>query len=215
MTTTHKIRLRFSKRGDLRFTSHHDLMRCLERMVRRAEIPLAHSQGFTPRPKIVFASPLALGIEGRDEVVDIELTEPIDPADLMRRLTEVSPQGFEWLEGRCLPTGAAPSPVAAEFRLDLPSERLERTRSAIDALLSTTEFPVIRRRPDRGTETIVNLRPYVKEAEVTADGAMRASLKICPEGSARPEELLEALGLRDLLDQGAVLIRTRLELSCD
>ena len=76
MTTASKLRLRFAKRGNLRLVSHHDLMRCLERMVRRAQIPLALSQGFTPRPRIVFALPLALGIEGCSEVVDLELSAP-------------------------------------------------------------------------------------------------------------------------------------------
>src|SRR5271157_3319048 len=59
MTTSTKVRLRFAKQGDLRLVSHHDLLRCLERMLRRAQIPMASSQGFNPRPKITFA--LALG----------------------------------------------------------------------------------------------------------------------------------------------------------
>jgi radical SAM-linked protein len=216
MTTTSKFRLRFSKTGDLRFTSHHDLMRCFERMARRAALPLALSQGFTPRPKVVFASPLALGIAAQDEVVDVELTEPIDPTELLRRLADASPSGLEWREARLLPAGAAaPSPVAAEYRLELPADRVPEARSALASLLASAECRVIRRRPDRGRETIVDLRPLLEEAEVTDTGALRAVLKIGPGGSARPEELLGALGLRDLLDQGAVLVRTRLELTRD
>ena len=64
MTTATKLRLRFAKCGDLRLVSHHDIMRCLERMVRRAQIPLATSQGFNPRPKIVFALALGPGDRG-------------------------------------------------------------------------------------------------------------------------------------------------------
>ena len=84
MTKATKVRLRFAKRGDLRLASHHDVMRCLERMVRRGAIPVASSQGFSPRPKIVFALAMGLGIEGRREVVDFELTEPMEPAELLR-----------------------------------------------------------------------------------------------------------------------------------
>src|SRR5215469_3325970 len=88
-----KVRLHFAKRGDLRLVSHHDLLRCLERTVRRASIPIALSQGFNPRPRIVFALAMALGIEGRREVVDLELAEPLEPAEILRRLTLASPPG--------------------------------------------------------------------------------------------------------------------------
>jgi len=81
-----KVRLRFAKRGDLRLVSHHDLMRCLERMARRAGLPLAQSQGFNPRPKIAFTLALALGIEGHHEVVEIELAGPMEPTEVLHRL---------------------------------------------------------------------------------------------------------------------------------
>ncbi len=92
MTTATKVRLRFAKRGDLRLVSHHDIMRCLERMLRRASIPMVLSQGFSPRPKITFALALGLGIEGRREVVDLELSEPLEPAVLLGRLAAVAPR---------------------------------------------------------------------------------------------------------------------------
>lgn len=191
-------------------------MRCLERMTRRARLPVAVSQGFTPRPKIVFAAPLALGIAGRAEVVDIELSEPIEADALLDRLTRVSPAGLVWLDAAPLPADArAPLPVAAEYCLNLPPERVVPARSALEGLLSSTEVPIVRRRPGKHRETTVNLRAFLEEAEVTGEGTLRARLKIGPDGSARPEELLEALHLRDVLDQGAVLTRTRLELSCD
>ncbi len=216
MTTARKYRLRFAKNGDLRLISHHDMIRCLERMVRRARIPLAMSQGFTPRPRIVFASPLALGIVGREEAVDVELTEPVEPADLLRRLAEVAPNGLEWLEAVPLSAGSsAPIPSVAEYCVDVPEDRWEQTRLALDSLLSSAEYVVTRRRPDRGRETRVNLRPFVESAELTASGTLKARLRMGPDGSVRPEELLEALGLRGLLDQGAILERTRLELLGD
>src|SRR3954463_9512313 len=86
-TAATRIRLRFAKQGDLRLVSHHDLMRCLERMVRRARLPVAHSQGFNPRPKIVFTLAWGVGMEGRREVVNLALTEPMDAAEVHRRLS--------------------------------------------------------------------------------------------------------------------------------
>jgi radical SAM-linked protein len=214
MTTATKLRLRFAKRGDLRLVSHHDIMRCLERMVRRARIPLATSQGFTPRPKIVFALALGLGIEGRDEVVDVELSEPREPADVLRRLAEAAPPGFDWLDVEALPPSApAPRPVAVEYCFSVPAARREAARTALASLLTSASCPVTRRRPDRDRELTIDLRPFLIDAELTDEGMLRARLRVCPEGSARPEELLETLGLRDLLDQGSVLSRTHVELA--
>jgi radical SAM-linked protein len=216
MTTATKLRCRFAKRGDLRLVSHHDIMRCLERMTRRARIPLAMTQGFTPRPKIVFALALGLGIEAWSEVVDIELSEPCEPASLLRRLAEVAPAGFDWLDAQALPAGAPPPrPVAVEYCLGLPPERHEAARAAISRLLASTSWPATRRRPDRDRdrELSIDVRPLVIDAEVTDLGVLRARLKVCPDRSIRPEELLESLGLRDLLDQGAVLARTHVELA--
>lgn len=214
MITATKLRCRFAKRGDLRLVSHHDIMRCLERMVRRARIPLAMSQGFTPRPKIVFALALGLGIEAWSEVVDIELTEPCEPSSLLRRLAEVAPAGFDWLDAQALPAGAPPPrPVAVEYGLPLPQERHEAARAAISQLLASTSWPATRRRPDRDLEVSIDIRPLVIDVQLTDLGVLRARLKICPDRSIRPEELLESLGLRDLLDQGAVLARTDVELA--
>jgi radical SAM-linked protein len=214
MTTASKLRLRFAKRGNLRLVSHHDLMRCLERMVRRAQIPLARSQGFTPRPRIVFALPLALGIEGCSEVVDLELSESVEPADVLVRLRQVAPAGLDWIEAQSLDhPSPAPRPVAAEYSLHVPEERREPTRTALCTLLAASNCPVSRCRPDGRRPLTIDLRPFLLDAELTDEGTLRARLKVSPDGSARPEELLECLGLRDLLDQGIFPVRTLVELA--
>ncbi len=216
MTTALKLRLRFAKRDDLRLISHHDLMRCLERMIRRARIPVARSQGFTPRPRITFALALGLGLEGHDEIVDIELSEPQSPADVLSRLTEQAPAGLHWLGGETLAAPAkAPRPVALVYELQVPFEHQAQVRRQIDLLLSSAHWPLVRHRPDRETDRTIDLRPFVLDAELSFGGVLRARLKVLPEGSARPEELLESLGIRNLLKQGAVLARTRLELAED
>jgi radical SAM-linked protein len=212
IATATKVRLRFAKRGDLRLVSHHDLMRCLERMIRRARLPMAMSQGFNPRPKVVFALALGLGIEGRREVVDLELSEPHEPTDVLNRLAAAAPPGLDWVAIEALPPDAPPPrPVTVEYMVSVPGSRRPDIQSALALLLDSSSYPVTRRRPDR-TMTI-DLRPFVLEAELTAEDRLRFRLKVSPDGSARPEELLEALGLRDLLDHGAVLVRTQVELA--
>src|SRR5262245_4685643 len=103
--TATKIRLRFAKRDDLRLVSHHDLMRCVERMLRRAALPVAESQGFNPRPKVSFPLALALGIEGRREVLELELTEALAPEEVRDRLAAVAPPGLELAEAEAIGPG--------------------------------------------------------------------------------------------------------------
>jgi radical SAM-linked protein len=208
-----KVRLRFAKRGDLRLVSHHDLMRCLERMLRRAALPVALSQGFNPRPKVVFTLALALGIEGRREVVEIDLTEPLGPAEVLSRLRAVAPPGLDWLEAEAVAPGRPAHAEAVDYRLDLPPERRDAALAALDRFLAGDRWPYTRHRPDRGTTTEIDLRPFVLGAGLDPAGALWFRLKITPSGSARPEEFIDALGLRDLTARGAVLVRTDMELA--
>jgi len=76
--TRFRFRLRFCKRDDLRWISHHDLVRTVERWLRRAGLPLRRSEGFHPKPKLSFSSALALGIAALEEVMEFELTEPVE-----------------------------------------------------------------------------------------------------------------------------------------
>jgi radical SAM-linked protein len=206
-----KVRIRFAKRDDARMVSHHDLMRCMERALRRAQIPMAQTQGFTPRPRMVFTLALALGIEGRREVLELDLADPMEAAEVLRRLAATLPPGVQLLEAEPLPPGRSAQPAAVVYELQIPPEALDRARAALDHFLSTTTWPYTRHRDDRTTE--IDLRPHVLDVELDARAVLRFRMKMAPSGSARPEEFLEALGLRPLLADGAVLVRTDLELA--
>ncbi len=211
MTTATKVRLRFAKCGDLRLVSHHDLMRCLERMLRRARVPISMTQGFNPRAKMTFALALGLGIESRGEVVDLELSEPCEPSELLDRLASVAPPGFDWIDARSLPPGAtAPRPRSADYQFPIPGERRDEARAALEEFLAAETWPAVRRR--QGREQTLDLRPHVVSADLSGDGFLRFRLRVSPDGSARPEDVLAALRLRDLLDDGAVITRTQVDL---
>ena len=92
--TGDKLRFRFAKTGHLRLLSHHDLMRCLERMLRRADVPFKSTAGFHPTPRLVFALSLPLGVVGRDEAVELELTRPCDADETLGRLNAQAPDGL-------------------------------------------------------------------------------------------------------------------------
>ncbi len=89
-----KLRMRFEKNDLLKYISHLDMMRTFARAMRRANLPLSFSQGFTPRPKIVFASALPVGVTSSGEYMDVEFEEEIEPEDVAARLNSVLPRGL-------------------------------------------------------------------------------------------------------------------------
>ncbi len=198
-----RIRLWFSKSGDLRLISHLDLMRCFERLIRRAAIPIASSQGFNPRPKIVFGLALALGVEGRRELVELELAAPMEPQVVLERLRNTAPEGLQLLEAVESPSSRPPTILSVSYEISVPAARAEQTRELIRDFLRRASVPFTRLREGRSRD--IDLRPFLLAADVGEDGRLEFQLEIDPAGSARPEEILEALGLEDLLKQGSVL----------
>ena len=95
-----KVRIKFQKRGALRFIGHLDLMRFFQKVMRRAEIPMAYSGGFNPHMIMSFASPLGIGITSDGEYLDIQLTAPISSAEAVKRMNEVLVEGIEIISFR-------------------------------------------------------------------------------------------------------------------
>jgi radical SAM-linked protein len=203
-----KVRLRFRKTGTLRLVSHHDLMRCFERMLRRADLPFASTEGFNPKPRLVFALSLALGIAGLDEWADLELAAPLPPEEVRDRLRRQAPPGLEIVSAERVPRRARLQVRQATYRLPLPPDRQPDVTARAAELLAAAECWVERSRP---APRRFDLRPYLAAVRVLPD-ALELDLTVTPTGSARPDEVLRLLGLADLLDAGAVLERTRLEL---
>ncbi|HEY8503953.1 MAG TPA: TIGR03936 family radical SAM-associated protein [Gemmataceae bacterium] len=202
-----KVRIRFRKAGDLRWVSHLDLTRCFERMLRRAEIPFRSSGGFHPMPRLVFALSLPLGVVGAEEVVEVELTAPLPPDELLARLAREAPPGLSFLSAKRVPAGAAARPRRIVYRLALPPERAPAVRAACERLLAGAECWVARARPQPRR---VNVRPFVRGLRADG-GALEMDLWVTPAGTARADELLELLGAADLAE-GGTLERATLEL---
>lgn len=206
-----KVRIRFRKAGDLRLISHHDLMRCFERMLRRAAIPYHATQGFNPKPRLVFALSLPLGVVGLREIAELELDEELPLDDLQQRLTQVAPPGLEILSLERITPKTTAHVCQVRYRLPLPADRLASLPERIAAVLAAPECWIERTRPQPRR---FDARPYLDGLRL-APLALEMDLRVTPTGSVRPDEVLELLGVRDLLDQGAVLERTDLELTSD
>ncbi|MCS7044851.1 MAG: TIGR03936 family radical SAM-associated protein [Gemmataceae bacterium] len=201
------FRLRFRKAEGLRLVSHIDLMHVFERLFRRAGLPIAMTRGYHPKPMLVFAQALGLGIAGSNEIADLALNEPLGPSELLDRLNRQAPPGLAFLEVRVLEGRRSPVVRRAFYRCALPAPVVDLP-ARCQALLSCRHCFVERRRPKPRR---VDIRPYL--ADLAAEAAeVRIALWVTPYGTARPEEVLAALGLAPLLDAGAMLERTGLEL---
>ena len=117
-----RIRIRYAKRGPLRFTSHRDFARAFERALRRAAVPIAFSQGFTPHPKISYASAAPTGVGSEAEYLEIGLQAEVDPAQLLLALDAALSPGLDVLEAVPAGEGSLADRIdASRWRLELPS----------------------------------------------------------------------------------------------
>ena len=204
-----RVRIRFAKVADLRLIGHHDLVTALERLFRRMGLGLAMSQGFHPRPKMSFPLALGLGIAASDEVFDLELVEPPDPAELLASLRREAPPGLEFLSVELLAPQASKARVqTVEYEFPLPSERSVSAAARADELMRASAYPI----PRAGRDQPIDLRATLVELGVVGE-TVRMRMRVVHEAAARPQEVIEALGLGDLLDEGCYLTRTEVRLA--
>ena len=187
-----RIRITFSKQGPLRYTGHLDLHKLWERAARRAELPLAYSQGFHPQPKMSLAAALPLGFSSTCEVLDMRLERDIALDGLSDQLNETLPPGIrvtsiEQVDERA--PALQIQVVEAEYKVELtepvdPSELKRRIESAL-----ATES-ILRER--RGKK--YDLRPLIQSIEVLNDTIVM-KLAAREGATGRPEEVLDVLGI--------------------
>jgi radical SAM-linked protein len=211
-----RVRVRFSKQGDLRLIGHRDLMRCMERLFRRVGLPLSFSEGYHPKPRMTFPLALAVGIAGDDEVMELELTEAgkgdspafPDAEELLRRLAPQAPPGLEFRSVEVLPEGSKKASVrSVAYEAPIPESHQPGLGPRIESLLAAKSWPVERARG----RAAIDIRPLL--TELTYDrGLLKMRLRVDSQGSAGPREVLTALGLTGIERQGSLLRRTAVEI---
>lgn len=187
-----RIRITFTKQGPLRYTGHLDLHKLWERAARRAELPLAYSQGFHPQPKMSLAAALPLGFSSTCEVLDMRLERDIPLDGLRERLNKTLPPGIQVLgiEQADEREPALQTQVAsAEYKVKLtepvdPSELKRRVESAL-----ASESILRERRRKK-----YDLRPLIESVEAAGDTIVM-QLAAREGATGRPEEVLDVLGI--------------------
>jgi radical SAM-linked protein len=204
-----RIRIRFSKSGDLRLISHRDMVRMFERLFRRVGAPLAMTQGFHPRPRMTFPDALALGVVGLNEIVEVVLATEVDAPLLCRRMVEQAPAGLTVHSVRVVEAGRGKARVARlHYELPLPPERLDGDLAdAIARLRQVGKLAVER----RGKQVEIDVTDALEDLRLDQHRLLMA-IRVAPQSQLQPRDILAALQLRDVLADGAVLTRTQVEL---
>ena len=166
--TVQRIRVRFAKRGRLRFLSHRDVARSVERAVRRAGVPVSHSHGFSPHPRLSWIGAAPTGAASEAEYLEIGLTRPVDPAALVAALDAALPDGLDVLAAAVAEgTPLAERIDASEWRIALPGVPVDDLRRAVAALEAADTLVVERVTPSGRRQ--VDVRGALVVASVTAE----------------------------------------------
>ena len=210
-----RVRLRFTKLGKVRFTSHRDIARCWERALRRAELPVATSEGFSPRPKVHFGLALPTASESLGEYLDVDFRDDagvvVDPYELPARLTPMLPEGVDVQAAAVITTrelSLQQAVTSSTWTIGAAGLDLDAAGQAVERLLAADALPMVRQR--KGHAVTDDIRPYLLHLAVTgpAPGVTTPSgdRLITPEGvrldaelatqprGLRPAELVAALG---------------------
>jgi len=140
-----RLRIRYAKRGPLRFTSHRDFARAFERAVRRAGVPVAFSQGFTPHPKISYASAAPTGVASEAEYLEIGLQAPVDPGEVRLALDAALSPGLDVIEVVEAHGGTLADRIdASRWQVELPGVDESALRAAVEAFVAASEVLVER-----------------------------------------------------------------------
>lgn len=206
---TMRVRITFSKQGPLRFIGHLDLHRMWERAMRRADLPLAYSQGFHPQPKISLAAALPLGFSSRGEVLDVRLNADLPMEDISSRLQDALPPDIkiiklENVDERAPALQTQVLSAAYNVHLTEPVDGSELNRRVEKLMMSES---VIRERRGKSYD----LRPLIEMLSVIteANGSvwMKMTLSARDGATGRPEEVLSAL---EIIPETARVERIRL-----
>ena len=214
-----RLRIRYAKRGRLRFTSHRDFSRAFERALVRVQLPMAYSSGFNPHPRISYAGAAPTGAASEAEYVEIGLAETVDPDQVLQALAEALPDGLDVVEVVESPGGSLADRLeASSWLIELVSP-YEATADAVATFLATDEV-LVERMTKKGLRqfdcrgAVVSLEAEGTGAEGSERGSRLRLLLRHGTPAVRPDDVITGLtsvgGLRVGPEYGGLPLLTRL-----
>ncbi len=221
---TRRMRLRYAKVGRISYLGHLDTMRVLARLFRRAQIDVAYTKGFSPKPNMQFAPALPLGVSSFGELVDVVLVTDLSDTEVHERLVEVSPEGIDFTgvwELAATDKGLSKLIEGYEVLICPAPDQTPwdeaRLHQASEQFLAKTELFVARKTKQ------INVRTFVKTVDVvdtaasaklcaaldwpTAPALVRVAVHSTPEGSTKPVEVARALAIAGSETPGDPIVR--------
>ena len=186
------LRFKFIKRGSLQYISHLDLVRTMHKVIVRAKLPLWYTEGFNPKPKMIFAAPLSIGTESVCEYMDIRMSEYIDPAEAMARINANMTSEMQVIE--------AYYPDSKFTDLKWMSYTITLTTDGADTSLAelcnnSLSLDVVEVQKKNSDQTI-NIAHLIKSAKASADNGqiiINAVLSADPSAFLNPEYIIKFL----------------------
>ena len=205
-----RLRVRYAKRGRLRFTSHRDFSRAFERAVFRARLPMAYSSGFNPHPRISYAGASPTGAASEAEYLELALAEVVDPAAVHAALDEALPDGLDVVEVVESPGGGfADLLQASRWEIGLPVP-VDAAASAVAAFLAAEAVPV-QRMTKKGLRDFDSRSAVLGLTVTPVDEGARLDLLLRHlEPAVRPDDVLAGLAAVGGLELVGVPRLTRL-----
>jgi radical SAM-linked protein len=191
-----KLRIRYAKRGRLRFASHRDLARTLERALRRAQVPMAFSAGFSPHPKISYLGAAPTGAASEAEYLEIGVSVRCDPEAVRAALDAALPEEVAVLD--CVEAGEGTGSLAdridtSVWWVELPGVTLAELRPAVDAFLAS-DVVTVAKRTKNGLKDIDAREAVTSASAAEADGCAILHMVVRQLTPAvRPDDVLAAL----------------------
>lgn len=188
-----KYRLEFSKTGETKFVSHLDLVRLFSRVFKRADLPLAYSEGFNPHPKMSIGIPLSVGVTSECELLDVELYQEVDSEEMKRRLNEKMPMGIAVCKARPVAAGDKKLSAVCRARYCITLCDAELTKEQVDGFLAR-ETVEIEKKTKRSLK-VTDILPDIFGIDRVDARTLRMELATGSNANLKPEVVLAAMQL--------------------
>ena len=185
-------RIKFKKIGDLQYISHLDLVRTMQKALKRAGLNMWYTEGFNPKPKMVFGPPLSIGVESECELLDIRLLEPLDSDEVMKRLARALPSELAAIE--------VYEPKSSLTEIEWLSYTITVTSTAsgllekIEGFFGMEEIKILKK--SKKGEVSVDIRPLIKSVEICeCDDGVKIDCVLASSSQSflNPEHLMRAI----------------------
>lgn len=188
----------FEKAASLRHIGHLDLMRTMQRALRRSGLPIQYSQGFNPHIRLSFAAPLSVGVVGLREIMDVPMAREMEPKAFLKSLNAALPPALRARSARCVddsyPTLMA-KVAGSRVRIDMDADSDARAvAQALDRFMAMSDYQAIRK--TKSGENPANIRAFVLMAsheEKEGRVSLHVIIENNPSGSLKPALLMRCL----------------------